>query len=147
MLKLEIGKVVQNKHGHYTKIIDLRNGFVYFNGWHLKEDEAKKRNDNNGNQPINETAFARAIGKEVKAAENNGDDANNGGGNTDEVKASDAVKAFAAENDIDLATVTGTGANGNIVKKDVEAAIKARDEEAENNGDEDEDESDDDAQD
>lgn len=39
---------------------------------------------------------------------------------------SEAVAKLAADNGIDLATVAGTGANGNIVKKDVEAAIAAK---------------------
>ena len=43
---------------------------------------------------------------------------------------SDAVKALAEEHEIDLDTIVGTGANGNIVKKDVEAAIKEKEEAA-----------------
>lgn len=41
-------------------------------------------------------------------------------------KVSDAVKALAEEHGIDLSTITGTGANGNIVKADIEAAIAAK---------------------
>ena len=37
---------------------------------------------------------------------------------------SDAVKALAAEHQIDLSTITGTGKNGRIVKADIEALIK-----------------------
>ena len=47
------------------------------------------------------------------------------------VKASSAVKKLAAENDIDLAQVVGSGKGGNILKKDVQAAIDARAEQAE----------------
>lgn len=42
-------------------------------------------------------------------------------------KVSDAVKALAEEHGIDLATIKGTGANGKIVKADVEAAVAAKD--------------------
>lgn len=37
---------------------------------------------------------------------------------------SDAVRAFAAENGIDLATVKGTGQGGRILKSDIQALIK-----------------------
>lgn len=117
MLKLKIGAIVQNKLKQFTKIVDLKNGFVYFNGWHLKREQAEKIEGVNGNSPVNERGFARAVGETL---ETDGADAGT------EVKATDAVKAFAAENAIDLTTVTGTGAGGNILKKDVEAAIKAR---------------------
>jgi len=43
---------------------------------------------------------------------------------------SDAVKALAEEHEIDLDTIVGTGATGNIVKKDVEEAIKEKEEAA-----------------
>lgn len=46
----------------------------------------------------------------------------------DEVQASDAAAKLAYEKGVDLALVTGTGANGNITKGDVEAFIAARDE-------------------
>lgn len=39
--------------------------------------------------------------------------------------ATDGAVTFAKENNIDLATITGTGANGRIVKSDVENAAKA----------------------
>lgn len=42
-----------------------------------------------------------------------------------EINASDAAKKLADENGLDLGTVTGTGANGNITKGDVETAIAA----------------------
>lgn len=42
---------------------------------------------------------------------------------------SDAVREFAAENGIDPAKVSGTGKNQRINKADIEAAIRARDEE------------------
>ena len=45
---------------------------------------------------------------------------------TSEVKISAAVKKFAAENEIDPSQLTGTGKNGNVLKKDVQAAIDAR---------------------
>ena len=41
------------------------------------------------------------------------------------VKASPVAKRLAAENNIDLATVSGTGPGGRIVKEDVETAIAA----------------------
>lgn len=139
MATIKKGAVVQNRHGHYTKVIDVKEGFVFFNGWHLKKAEAEKRDNNNGNQPINIVAFERAIGGKVEAPKDTGNGGDEDGDDTTEVKASDAVKAFAAENDIDLSTVEGTGANGNIVKKDVEAAIKARDEETDEDDESDED--------
>lgn len=40
---------------------------------------------------------------------------------------SDHVRDYAAEVGIDLAAVTGTGTNGRITKKDVEALIQPRD--------------------
>lgn len=40
-----------------------------------------------------------------------------------EVDATDGAKQLAKENNIDLATVTGTGADGRITKADVEKAI------------------------
>lgn len=46
----------------------------------------------------------------------------------DDVQASDAAAKLAYEKGVDLALVTGTGANGNITKADVEAFIAARDE-------------------
>ena len=39
---------------------------------------------------------------------------------------SDAVKNLAAKHEIDLETIEGSGSNGNIVVKDVEAAIAAK---------------------
>jgi pyruvate/2-oxoglutarate dehydrogenase complex dihydrolipoamide acyltransferase (E2) component len=41
--------------------------------------------------------------------------------------ASDAITAFAAEHNIDLSKITGTGKDGRIRKSDVEAIIEARD--------------------
>lgn len=61
MLKLKIGAVVKNKVGHFTKIVGLSNGFVYFNGWHLKKEMAEKVDGTNGTAPLNERGFARAI--------------------------------------------------------------------------------------
>lgn len=61
MKTLKEEQIVQNKHGHYTKIIAIKGGFVYFCGWHLKKEEAEKRQDSNGNQPINVVAFGRAV--------------------------------------------------------------------------------------
>lgn len=43
-----------------------------------------------------------------------------------EPSVSEALAAFAAENDVDLATVTGTGKDGKIKKSDIEAVIAAR---------------------
>ena len=45
------------------------------------------------------------------------------GGDDEEVAASPAAVELAEENGIDLSTVEGTGANGNITKGDVEKAI------------------------
>lgn len=39
--------------------------------------------------------------------------------------ATDAAQKLADEYDLDISTVTGTGANGSITKPDVEAAIEA----------------------
>lgn len=117
MLKLEIGGIVKNKLGQFTKIVALKGGFVYFNGWHLKKDQAEKIEGTNGNSPVNERGFARAVGETLES--------DNAGAGT-EVKATDAVKAYAAENAIDLTTVTGTGKDGAILKGDVKAAIEAR---------------------
>lgn len=44
-----------------------------------------------------------------------------------EVNATDAARALAADNDIDLADVEGTGVGGRIIIDDVQAAIEARD--------------------
>jgi pyruvate/2-oxoglutarate dehydrogenase complex dihydrolipoamide acyltransferase (E2) component len=41
--------------------------------------------------------------------------------------ASKEIAAFAEENKVDLATVTGTGKDGRIKKSDVEAVISSRD--------------------
>jgi pyruvate dehydrogenase E2 component (dihydrolipoamide acetyltransferase) len=46
----------------------------------------------------------------------------------DDIAASDAAAKLAYDKGVDLALVTGTGANGNITKGDVEAFIAARDE-------------------
>jgi pyruvate/2-oxoglutarate dehydrogenase complex dihydrolipoamide acyltransferase (E2) component len=43
-----------------------------------------------------------------------------------EPQVSDALAAFAAENEVDLATVVGTGKDGKIRKSDIEAVIAAR---------------------
>lgn len=40
--------------------------------------------------------------------------------------ATEAAKELATENGIDLATITGTGKDGLIIKPDVEAAIEAK---------------------
>ncbi len=45
---------------------------------------------------------------------------------THEIDATDAAKAFAEEQNIDLATVTGTGTEGRVTKDDVVAAVEAR---------------------
>lgn len=45
----------------------------------------------------------------------------------DEVKASEAARALAEEESIDLTEVEGTGADGQVTKPDVERAIQARD--------------------
>lgn len=134
-MKLKAGELVQNKYKQWTKIIAIKAGFVYFCGWHLKKTEAEKRDSAAGVQPLNETAFSRLLDGKVEPVEDaskvektDGDEGGDEDEDGDEVQASDAVKAFAAEHDIDLTTIEGTGANGNIVKKDVEAAIKARDE-------------------
>jgi len=170
--KLEVGKTYKNKYGQFTKVTEVKDGFVYFSGWHVKESEAAKRLNANGHQPLNVRAFGRLLdGKAAPAAASttNGNGVSNErlalleqacelhaqktgedapvsmwDGVSDEditarieeleamddaepqVQASDVVKAYAAENNIDLATVTGTGANGNIIKKDVEAAIAAK---------------------
>lgn len=47
------------------------------------------------------------------------------GGACNGPEASAAAQKLAQENGIDLATVTGTGANGAITKPDVEAAVEA----------------------
>ena len=53
------------------------------------------------------------------------------GGNpkTTEPTVSEAAKKLAEDAGIDIETITGTGANGNVTKGDVEAAIKAKEEE------------------
>ena len=43
-----------------------------------------------------------------------------------EPKASDAAKALAEQHGIDLATITGTGADGNIIVGDVQAVVDAK---------------------
>ena len=43
-----------------------------------------------------------------------------------EVKASEAAKALAEEEGLDLASIDGTGADGQVTKPDVERAIEAR---------------------
>lgn len=45
----------------------------------------------------------------------------------EEPKASDAIALFAAENNVDLSKVVGTGKDGRIKKSDVEAVIAAQD--------------------
>lgn len=42
---------------------------------------------------------------------------------TEPVEATDAAKALAAENNIDLATITGTGAGGRVTQDDVKALL------------------------
>lgn len=44
-----------------------------------------------------------------------------GGGQQDEIDATDAAKALAAEHGIDLKDVKGTGTDGRVTKDDVEA--------------------------
>lgn len=68
--------------------------------------------------------LAKDAAKEAEKA-TGGDEGKDG---DDAPKASDAVKKLAEEAGIDLATITGSGTNGNIVKADVEAAIKAKEE-------------------
>lgn len=45
-------------------------------------------------------------------------------GEASTIEATESAQALAKENDIDLADVTGTGAGGRIIQKDVEALIK-----------------------
>lgn len=116
MTKIEIGKVYKNHAGEFTKVTDYKNGFVYYNGWHFKKETAEETVGGNGAQIVNEYGFERALTGNGELTQETVVD----------IKASDAVKAFATENAIDLATVVGTGAGGNIVKADVVAAIKAR---------------------
>src|SRR5690606_2747291 len=49
----------------------------------------------------------------------------------EEVDATDEARALAEAHGIDLSTVQGTGANGRILKKDVEAAIPSEEGEGE----------------
>lgn len=44
-----------------------------------------------------------------------------------EPRASDAIIAFAKDNDVDLLAIVGTGKDGRIKKSDVEAVIASRD--------------------
>lgn len=46
-----------------------------------------------------------------------------------EADATDAAEALAEEHGIDLAEITGTGANGRILLADVQAAVAAKEEE------------------
>lgn len=45
----------------------------------------------------------------------------------EEPRASEAILAFAEENNVDISKVVGTGKDGRIKKSDVEAVIDARD--------------------
>lgn len=69
MLKLKVGDLVKNKLGQFTKVVALKSGFVYFNGWHLKKETAEKVEGTNGNSPVNERGFASAMGVDLETAE------------------------------------------------------------------------------
>lgn len=44
----------------------------------------------------------------------------------DDANATDAAAQLAADNNIDLASITGTGVDGRVTKADVQAAIDAK---------------------
>lgn len=117
-MKLEIGKVVENRVGQFTKIINIKGSFVFFCGWHLRKTEAEKRKDANGTAPMNVRAFMRALGEEPEDAVST---------TVEAPKLSDAVQKLVDDNGIDATTLVGTGANGAIIVKDVKAAIAERD--------------------
>ena len=112
---LEIGKVYESTQGSFTKVINLKAGFVYFNGWHLKKTAAEKKDTTNGATPINERGFLRAIGEDPNATKA-----------VEAPKLSDAVQKLVDDNGIDAATLVGTGKDGAVVVKDVKAAIAER---------------------
>jgi pyruvate/2-oxoglutarate dehydrogenase complex dihydrolipoamide acyltransferase (E2) component len=53
-------------------------------------------------------------------------DASNSNAQDSEVEATDAAQRLADENNIDLGSLTGSGADGRVTVNDVRAAIEAR---------------------
>ena len=75
----------------------------------------------------------QAAGKDVEAGEDETDESESGeespetsaGGDGHNVRSSPLVRRIARENNIDLSTLTGSGAGGRISKKDILAAVAA----------------------
>ena len=91
----------------------------------VSNEDAEVLEDRLGMQISVTDVDAKDVAKEAEAAAKAA-----AGANTNPAEPSDAVKTLAEKEGIDLATVTGTGANGTIIKKDVDAAIKAKADEA-----------------
>ena len=93
----------------------------------VKDEDAAMLEDRLGSairvEDFSEKDVEKEAAKAAKAAE---DAAKAAGAGNKTPEPSDVVKKLAEENDIDLSTVTGTGANGNIVKADIEAIIAAK---------------------
>ena len=66
------------------------------------------------------TAAEETTGREVEPAEGPGSN----GGQAGRVAASPVAKRIARENNVDIATIKGSGPSGRIVREDVEAALK-----------------------
>lgn len=66
-------------------------------------------------------------GREAAGAKSTGHTGGSAGGNGDgDADATEAAAKLAKENDVDLAEVTGTGADGRVTKDDVQAFINDR---------------------
>ena len=110
------------RHSHTAVEVTINNKGIV-----VDDKDAELIQDRLGSQ----VTVAKAAGKDLESAAKSAiqterENAGGGDGGGDKVpEPSDAVKKLAADNGIDLATVKGTGAKGNIVKKDVEDAIAA----------------------
>jgi pyruvate/2-oxoglutarate dehydrogenase complex dihydrolipoamide acyltransferase (E2) component len=110
------GSIVTHSGGTYAKVLQVKYGVHICTDWFDTMAAAKKA-DEVGLVRFNESARSQ-LGIKL---------ASQGGKTGDEPKPSDAVVALAKENNVDLSTVKGTGANGNILIDDVKAVIKERD--------------------
>lgn len=54
-------QIVENRHGHFAKIIELKNGFVHFAGWFPKKKRAEEAEG--ATSFLNKFGMARAMGK------------------------------------------------------------------------------------
>jgi hypothetical protein len=73
-ITLKVGSIVTNRHGHFGKVIELKNGFVHFAGWFPKKKTAQEAEK--ATAFLNMFGMSRAMGESgVSSSEgNDGDD-------------------------------------------------------------------------